>query len=321
MRWEPADFAVGLVVLMAVLILATALLWVSPALRERTYPIYTEFDRIDGIAEQAPVHLRGWAIGRVEQIEPRLATDGSLLFRVRMNIRWRLASGDTLYLPQGTTARLVPPQILGAGSIVLVPPPEPGPPLKPGDLIPGSRTTGPVDQLQELAEDLSDELVATLGTSRALMDTLTAAVVDVQDVMRQTHESLSTTTAQIPDLLGGVQEQLSAAQALTDDLRLHLDALTPAAVASLDSATALLGDSRQLVLEISQSLASAEPELTSILANLDTTTLVLHHFLREVTARPWRLFSGVRPPTGLSPTPPSLRDTTKAQDTTAGQRP
>ncbi|MFW6331190.1 MAG: MlaD family protein, partial [Gemmatimonadota bacterium] len=165
MKWESSDLTVGVVVLTASIILLGSFLWLSPAVSGRTYPLYTEFDRIDGVAGQADVILRGYAVGRVGAIEPRLA-GGDLRFRVRLDIDSELGDGDSLRLPRGTTARLVPPPVIGAGYILLETPAAGGDPIPPGSTIPGVRTTAMLEQVQGLTTDLSGELLTTMSTAR-----------------------------------------------------------------------------------------------------------------------------------------------------------
>lgn len=297
MKWESSDFAVGAVVVAASLIILGSFLWLSPAGADRTYPLYTEFDRIDGIGSQANVVLRGYNVGSVGAIQPQISPDGNLHFRVRMDIQARLASGDSLRLPVGTTARLMPPPVIGAGFIVLEPPAGGGPPLDPGSTIPGIRTTAIVEQMQGLTTDIGGELVTTMTTARQLMDSLTM-------VVSTANRAMLTTTAAIPDVIAGLREQLEVARALTGDLRTQVNTLSPAALASIDTVTLLLSDSHRLVEQLNGTLSATRPQMQGIVAQLDTTTILLAHFVRQVTARPWKALTGVEPPEGLEPPPP-----------------
>lgn len=297
MKWESSDFTVGAVVVGAALILLAAFLWLSPAVSARTYRLYTEFDRIDGLGQQANVTLRGYTIGSVGAIEPRMGSDGALRFRVRLDIQSRLASGDSLRLPEGTTARLVPPPVIGAGFIVLDPPLSGGPPLEPGATLPGLRSTAIVEQMQGISGDVSGQVVETMVTARELMDSVTAAVLVANRAMLQTSSA-------IPALVAGLERQLVTTQELTEELRGHINTLTPATIASIDSATLLLSDSRRLVNDLQSMVSSTAPEMRDILANLDTTSILLTHFVRQVSARPWKVMTGVQPPAGLVPPPP-----------------
>lgn len=296
MKWERSDFVVGVVVLAASLMLVGSFLWLSPAISTQAYPVYVEFDRIDGIGKQAHVMLRGYNVGSVAAIEPRTDPQHGLRFRVQLNIHARLASGDSLFLPEGTIARIIPPPVIGAGFIVLEPPPGGGPPIRPGTVIPGARTDAIVEQMQGLSSDLGDDILATMVTARTLMDSVTAA-------MGHTNVALAQTTRALPALLDGIQRQLTVTEALTTQIHAQLGDLSPAVMASMDTANLLMADSRRLVQELNETLLATAPEIHNILANMDTSAILFTHFVRQVTERPWRMFTGVQPPAGLVPPP------------------
>lgn len=302
MKWERTDLIVGSVVVAALVIVLGSFLWLSPALSARTYPLYTVFDRIDGLAGGANVMMQGYAIGQVGAIEPGLDAAGNMRFRVRMDIRFRLASGDSLFLVRGTKARLVPPAVIGSGYILLEPPDQADSRLEPGSTLPGVRATAVLEQVQGMTDQISGELVKTMQTSRMLMDSMVTAISQAGVAMGQANALVARTAESLPHLLAGLEQQLTAAESLTVDLRSHVNTLAPAAAASIDTATMLLSDSRRLVQDMNALLASSEPEMAGILANLDTTTILLQHFVRQVSRRPLRMLSGVKPPEGLHPT-------------------
>lgn len=297
MKWESSDFTVGAVVVAAVVILLGSFLWLSPAVAGNTYPLYTEFDRIDGVNAQSNVVLRGYAVGRVGAIEPRVTEEGNLRFRVQLDIDAQLASGDSLLLPEGTVARLVPPPVIGAGYILLETPGHRGGTLAPGSTIPGSRNTAVIEQVQGMTDNVSGEIISTLTVARSLMDSVTAAVGTA-------NRALSETATLFPPLVDDLHQQLDATAALTADIQRQVNALSPAALATIDSVSALLSDSRALVGRLHGTVTASQPEIASILAHLDTTSILLTHFMREVSEKPLRVLSGVKPPPGLDPPPP-----------------
>lgn len=298
MKWEPSDLSVGAVVVLASLILLGGFLWLSPAVSGSTYPLYTEFDRIDGLGKQANIVLRGYTVGSVGAIEPRMAGDGDLRFRVRLDITSHLTGTDSLHIPDGTTARLVPPPVIGAGYILLETPPGGGPPLARGALIPGLRSTAIIEQMQGITTDVSAEVLTTMVTARSLMDSVTLAIGIAS-------RTLTETASAIPPLVLSLERQLAATQALTADLHEQVNTLSPAALSTIDSVALLLADSRKLVHDLTGTLATTTPDMIQIVAHLDTTSVLLSNFVREVTRRPWKAFTGVEPPAGLQPPPPA----------------
>lgn len=300
MKWESADLTVGAAVLGAVLILAATVVWLSPAVAQRSYPFYADFDRIDGIAERAPVTMRGYEVGRVRAITPRIDERGELVFRVQMNVHRRLASGDSLRLPTGTRARLMPPPVIGTASIVLLPPAEGGAPLEPGAVLQGERDPALVDQIQSLTGDLAGELIDALSGARVLIDTLTQTVAETNQAIASANHVLASLGEELPPILGGIHERVDAAGELIDELRGQVGTLLPAAGQSIDSLQSVITDSRRLVADLQRMLTSNEPEIGAILANLDSTSILLHNFVRQVSERPWRVFTGVEPPAGIA---------------------
>ena len=293
MKWERSDLGVGLAVVGAIVVLVGTLLWLSPAVSRDTYPLETEFNQIGGIAEQAPVYLRGFEVGRVAGIEPRLGDDGNLVFRVRMNIQALVGSGDSLLLPVGTVARLVPPPVIGSGFITLDLPPDGGRGafLEPGAFIPGMRDTPMLDRVQTVSDSLTAELAVTLETARGLMGTLDQTAGAAGGM-------IAGSSQEIPLLLQELRQELVLAQQLTADMREHMATLVPTTVATIDSTQRVLSDTRALIQRLDATIAGQTPAIASILANLDTTTMLLEHVSRQVAYRPLSVLRGWQPPVG-----------------------
>ncbi|HEX6589628.1 MAG TPA: MlaD family protein [Longimicrobiales bacterium] len=293
MKWERSDLGVGLAVVGAIVVLVGTLLWLSPAVSRDTYPLETEFSQIGGIAEQAPVYLRGYEVGRVASIEPHMGGDGNLVFRLRMNIQASVGSGDSLLLPVGTVARLVPPPVIGSGFITLDLPPDGGAGgfLEPGAFIPGMRDTPVLDRVQTVSDSLTTELAVTLETARGLMGTLNQTAGAAGGM-------IAGTSQEIPLLIRDLRQELALAQQLTADLRTHMATIVPTTVATIDSTQRVLSDTRALIRRLDATIAGQTPAITSILANLDTTTMLLEHVSRQVAYRPLSVLRGWQPPVG-----------------------
>jgi hypothetical protein len=72
--------------------------------------------------------------------------------------------------------------------------------------------------------------------------------------------------------------------------------VTPATLATLDSVRALLGDSRIAISRATEFLDNNQPQIASTIANLDQASAVLTNLLEEVSKRPIKAITGVRPP-------------------------
>lgn len=291
MKREKGDLLVGLVVTAAALVVLAAALWIVPAWTDRTYPLYAEFSNVEGIGDRSPVQLQGYRVGFVNGIDPRVTDDGTLVFRVRMEIDRSLAEQKNFEIPQGTTALLTPPPLpIGSGFIVLELPPPGGSPVAVGAMLPGRRAQVALDQFQNMANNLEGELNATFTSARVLMDSLTRTASSV-------NRTVASTQAALPPLLNGLQRELAAAESLTVDMRRNINTLTPAAVAGIDSATALLADSRVAVEQVNALLETSGGDISTILASLDSTSIMVQSLVAQFSNRPlWFLFTGAKQP-------------------------
>lgn len=290
MRFERIDLLVGAVLIGAVGLVAGVGVWLSATAAEPSYPIHTYFDDVDGIAMQAPVRLRGYQIGQVAAITPDVLPDGSLRFRITMSIDRELESGGALRLPAGTRAYLVPPPVpITTAWIELEPAGDGGGTLAAGAEIQGTRRDAAMDQAQAMMTELTRELALTLAESRKLMIAAGGTAEGLQLTMANTNDAL-------PTLLGGLDRQLVATESLTRDMQAHMGRIAPSAATGMDSLTAVLAASHRLLRQMSELADTAMPQVAGILANLDSTSVVLDEFSRQFAKRPVGvLFRGVRP--------------------------
>lgn len=285
MRWERFDLAVGLLVLVSVVLLGYAIAWsVGQGGKGSAYPIEVVFDDATGVMPQSVVELQGYRVGSVQAVYPERGEAGRMRFRARLNLDPELSGGVPLRLPAGTRAELMYRGLpIGAGIVALYIPDEPGEVLPAGATIPGRHAPTALDLMNTATEQLTGELQLTLATSRGLMETLTSTTANADVTMQGMRRDL------VP-VMDGLQRQLTVTEALTRDAQSQLAIMAPAATAGMDSATVLLGGVTRLIDRIDLMLADNQPRLATIVANLDTTTLLVEHLTREFTRRPLRVF-------------------------------
>lgn len=298
MRLERTDLAVGLLVLVSVALLGYAVTWIiGRGGGGSGYPLEVVFDQAAGVVPQGAVELQGYRVGSVQAVYAERGEGGAMRFRARLSLEPELSGGVPLRLPVGTRAELIYRGLpIGAGIVALMLPEHPGEPLPPGATIPGAHAPTAVDLIHTATEQLTGELQLTLGASRTMMDSLTRTATSTGSMIHGLR-------AELVPVLGGLQRELVAAEALTREAHNQLATVAPAAAAGMDSATALIGGLTRVVARVDLMLADNQPKLASIVANLDTTTLLVEHLTRQVSLRPMRvLFSGAGalPP----PTPP-----------------
>src|SRR3954463_16625963 len=108
MKWGNTELRGGLVGVGAAFLGIRTFMWVGQHFRRNVAPLYTDVADVQGIGVESPIFLNGFNVGRVSQVRPHVSTNGELLFRVRMDILWRLDDGSPMPLRDGLTARVVP---------------------------------------------------------------------------------------------------------------------------------------------------------------------------------------------------------------------
>ncbi|MEX2177104.1 MAG: hypothetical protein WD801_00240 [Gemmatimonadaceae bacterium] len=304
MKWDNTDFRVGLMVLGALLLGVVSFMWVGRVWGRNVAPLYTDVTTVEGLGAESPVILNGFNVGRVSEVHPRIAEDGRLVFRVRMDLVWKLENDAPMPLVQGLRARVVPPTLdIGRGQIVLEMPKEPGALLTPGDVIPSVQQGGTTNRMQLVVDSVGRDLRLVIASVEKLVASLDATVANATATMRSANAMIASVNRDLPEVMGGVRSNLASADSLLRDLH----SITPVTVATLDSVRALLGDSRAAIARATGFLDESQPQITSTLANLDQASAVLTNLLTEISRRPIKAITGVRPPP-----PPDVRQAATA---------
>lgn len=294
MKWDNTDLRVGLMVFGALVLGIVSVVWLGRRWGRNVAPLYTDVADVQGIGAESPVFLNGFNIGRVSQVRPHVGSAGELLFRVRMDIIWQLEDKAPMPLYAGLRARVVAPALdIGRGSIVLETNGHNGASLKPGDVIPSVqlRGGGTTNRMQLVVDSVGRDLRLVIASVERLVKSLDVTVASATTTMKSADRMLASVNQEIPGIVQGVRANLASA----DSLIKSLHSVTPATVATLDSVRALLGDSRIAIARATQFLDANEPQLASTLANLDQASAVLNNLLKEVSRRPLKALTGVKP--------------------------
>jgi ABC-type transporter Mla subunit MlaD len=294
MKWDNTDLKVGIMVLGAIIVGVASFLWVGQRLGRDIAPLYTDVADVQGIGAESPVFLNGFNVGRVSEVRPLIGKDGQLLFRLRMDIQWRLDEEAPLPLHQGLRARVVPPALdIGRGSIVLeIPEQTTRVALKPGDVVPSVKIGGTTNRMQLVVDSVGRDLRLAIASVETLVKSLEVTVASATKTMRSANDMIASVNGEVPGIMSGVKKSLASADSLMNTLH----TVTPATIATLDSVRALLGDSRTAIARATEFLDNNQPQITSTLANLDQASAVLSNLLEEVSKRPIKAITGVRPP-------------------------
>jgi ABC-type transporter Mla subunit MlaD len=293
---QRTDFFVGLFILVAVGVVAGMGI-VTSGLGEKRIDVYLRSASAQALSQDTRVVLGGLTIGRVREISPVVdSVTGAISFVARLSLQERFPNGTQLVLPAGTRAVISQPNPIAPAQIDLTLPeqPAPGRHLEAGDTLASERPRSMMDALPEIAEDLRRELRTTLDATRTLIARSTQAV-------EQTHRLLATNGPLLSDVLGKLATTLER----TDTL---FAAVTPRVAPLADSVALVLADARRALgradslLMVAGGIASENRATVRELSDrLLRAAVVLEHFSDQVSRRPLRLFTGVRPPPDTTP--------------------
>lgn len=297
MKWESADLRVGLLLVASAVVGIGSFVWLTPSVSDDSVPYYADFANVDGLTTQSDVLVAGFQVGRVAEIVASSdSTSGRMTFRVRMQLRPRLAGDRPFRVPRGTIARLVQSAFIGAASVSLEPPARAAGLMAPGAILKGELSTGLNDQLKLLAGELGEDIKKTLRTATKLLDSLQLVAHDARNATAGVVDLTRKGSEELPVLVANVNRDLNSVDSLVRELR----TLSPALKGSLDSVNLLVSDTRKSVNTVTGMVKDREPEMARIAANLDSTAVMLRWFVEQVARRPMRAITGVTIPV-LSP--------------------
>ena len=301
MKWEPADFRVGLLLVGAAAVGIGSFVWLSPAVTDDSKPYYADFDAVEGLNVQSEVKIAGYAVGRVGDIVATADNNGKMTFRVRMRITPTLAGGRPFRIPEGTVARLMPPAFVGSAYIALETPARSAKALLPGAIMRGVQNQGLSDKLQELAVTVGDDVKKTLRATTKLVDSLQRVASQARAAAVAATDIINTGRDALPRILASANRTLESVDSTVREFK----SLSPALKVSLDSVNRLVSDTRRTINQASGMLGDREPEIVRIAANLDSTAVLLRWFVQEVAKRPMRAITGVTIPVIVRPPTPA----------------
>jgi len=210
-------------------------------------------------------------------------------FVAKLSLIERFPRGASLRLPLGITAQLVPvSQIAPAVSVVLVLPDSTHPTstlLTAGDTIDAERKATVLDQVAEVAQQVSKELQEVLHRTHETLRGVDQMLAQANGVIRDVRPSVESTLVSVSATMGhvntlvqrldpGLADSVSTALALSTRVLLRLDSLAAQA---------------------SEITAENRADVRTAVGNLTELTRQLNHLTEEVSRRPYRLLTGVKP--------------------------
>lgn len=291
------DFIVGLFIVGAIAVVIGALLATS-GWGERRYDLYLRTANAEGLSADSKVLLQGLEVGRVASVSPRVdSMTRTITFVARLSVIGRFPSGASLQLPAGTRGQLEPASQISPTVLIRLVLPDSSRRtarlLAAGDTIDSERKASVLDQVAEAAQHLSKEVEEVLHRTHQTLEHVDAILASANGVLKDVRPSIDRTLADVSSTMDRVAKLM---QRLDPGLA--------------DSVSTALAVSNRILLRV-DSLAARASEMTSenrddvrtAVANLTQLTRQLNHMVEEISRRPYRALTGVKPLPGDSTHP------------------
>jgi hypothetical protein len=214
-------------------------------------------------------------------------------FVARLSVKERFEDGSSLQLPLGTRAELVQAsQISAAVAIRLVLPDtvRVRAYLHAGDTLDSRRRGSALEAVAEVADELSQRVQEMVRTATQTLVRVQSTLREVTPDVERTLGGVATTMARLDSIVSrfgqrGLADSIAGAVANTNRLLLRLDTLAR--------------DAHVLTTE-------NRGDVRAAVANLTEASRQLNNFVDQMSRRPYRALTGVKP------LPPVSRDSARA---------
>ena len=283
------DFIVGLVIVGAIAVVVGALLATS-GWGERRYDLYLRAASAEGLTADSKVLLQGLEVGRVMRVSPRVdSTTRTVSFVAKLSMIERFSGGADLRLPAGTRGRLEPASQISSTALIRIVLPDSGGRaarlLAEGDTIDSDRKVPVMDQVAEVAQQLSKEVQEVLHRTHQSLERVDAILAQANGVLKDIRPSVETTLADVSTTMNHVNKLVQRLDPGLADSVSRAIALSTRIMLRVDSLAAQAG---QMTTENREDVRIA-------VANITQLTRQLNHLAEQVSRRPYRLLTGVKP--------------------------
>ena len=290
-----SDALIGAFVVGALVVLLTAI-YFTQGWNRRTWQVYITAASAEGLNADTKVYLQGLEIGRVASVSPRFGGTGPLNFIVELTLNQRFANDSMVHIPKGTRALIAEASFVGGASISLETPAASGGILvEPGDTIDGIPRPSPLGQIAQVADSLARQVSLVLADTRHLLADVDGTVQDVRGEVRRASPQLQSSLAAVDASLKHLEPTMR-----------HAASLAAAADSSFvplqDSLTRTLAAARQLLLRLDtltntthQIVAENRADIRSTVSQMKVVGLQLEYFMDQLSRRPMRMLTGIKP--------------------------
>jgi len=276
------DFYVGLLIVVAIALVVGALIATS-GWGERRYDVYLRVANAEGISPDTKALVQGLEVGRVRSISPTVdSVSGTISFVARLSVAEKFADGSSLRLPRGTRAEVDASTPLAPAHINLLLPDTVGARrlfVEPGDTIRMSRRGSAMEKMAEVADELSQRVQEMVRQATQTLARVQSTIRDVAPNIESTLASVATAMGRVDSLVermhrAGLSDSIAAVVAGTNRLLVRLDSLA--------------GEARALTTE-------NRADLRATVVNLTEASRQLNHFVDQMSRRPYRALTGIKP--------------------------
>lgn len=243
------------------------------------------FVELQGLTEQAPVYVRGFKVGQVEEINYNFAQDTAFQIIVSLNKDIRVVEGSSL--------RLVPDGLLGGMAVeVIIPAGQELAEIPSRSELP---TSVKASMIEGLAGPIIASLDSTLSSIRALVDNVNGQIEkdQLKDILRHADELLTSLKSASTKLDGILKNDVPDVMQKVDGILQDVKKLS--ANASEADIAALVARADSTLVEVNKIIEAANsPEGTtgkllhddSLYKNLNSTLQSADSLMQDIREQP-----------------------------------
>lgn len=250
---------------------------------------YGQFERSNGLTEQAPVYILGHKVGLVESINYDFTRTPAFTVGVSIN--------DDITLPIGTHMALVADGLLGGAAIELLLPEDTGVAHKGGDTLTTTIVPGLMESLQAGVLANLDSLLAETNvlisnlTSEMEMGSLNATLRNIEQITSDLKVSgkdiRQFTHGQLPSIIARIDTTIAELQVIVTNVK---DANVQNTVEDLNETIRLLNEllqSEDGTLGLLLNDTELHDNLNTALKNLDKAVLNVDSVVMSIKEQPF----------------------------------
>jgi ABC-type transporter Mla subunit MlaD len=309
MTRRTADTLLGLLVVTVVGLLVFVLSR-TQGWAQRRMDLYMVTESAQDLTVDTKVYLQGLEVGRLQSLAPLVDPSmGRPRFLATLRLRRAYANGAPLILPAGTRAEIrAATGLTGGAYIALEIPTLPASvaALQPGDTIVSLRRPGALESLSQVADSLKDQVKDVLENTQHLLERLNRAADLATSQLDQTAPEIRRTLQEAQATLAQLRPTLTQVSRVLEHTDERLGPLQDSLTTTLGAAHGLLGRLDSLSFTAHNLVLANQDDIRQTVNNLLVLSAQMDHFMDQVSRKPLKMFSGVRPlpPESLPPSKP-----------------